>query len=311
MTPSEEKNSKPKFWSAALAMVPLVLFAMAIHHCAKASANELELGPQSKFPDGTALQINPIQDLNYKSKLDILNMRANAINVYRALLIGQYNATPAVFGEITDGKPWWGMAGQYIWGEGPRSIEGMSEESRFILNPFLLVGANPWTAMIWNKEKITEDDLRRYDFPYTWLPQSLRFWPSAKMGQVVYDVTGYNQRLRQYADKIEKGDENNHFGLVAYNARDFGYDYMFISPTQSANIENTDKNKDVVQIRHYIHTGDSSKYPGGCNNMSPAMAQIDDIVYTKLPARATVYLWKQRPPSVTAKPDLTFVVDLK
>jgi hypothetical protein len=84
-----------------------------------------------------------------------------------------------------------------------------------------------------------------------------------------------------------------------------------LSPVLSSNIENTFKGKDIVQIKQYIHTGDSSKFPGGCNNMSPAIDQIDQLVIKKLPARATVLLWKSRPAFIGDPPDFSFVLDFR
>lgn len=66
-----------------------------------------------------------------------------------------------------------------------------------------------------------------------------------------------------------------------------------------------------MEIKQYIHTGDSSKYPGGCNNMSPAMDEIDKLQIRALPARATVLLWRTRPPVATDPPDFSFVLDFK
>ncbi len=289
----------------------MFFFYSSINQCAKASTNSLKLGPLSLLPDGSPLILNRPQHFNYLLRNDILRLRINAVMTSRALVDGAYVPTAAVFDEMIDSKPWWGMAGQYIWGEGKRSIEGPSEESRFVLNPFLLVAANPWTAKIWNPEQITEDDLKNLDFPYTWTPEELRYWPRRRMAQVIYDVTAFNGRLKQLDSKLEKTEDNLRFGLVAYNARDFGYNFLYLSPRLSSNIENSHRGKDVVEIKQYIHTGDSSKYPGGCNNMSPAMDEIDRLRISALPARATILLWKSRPPLNSEPPDFSFVLDFK
>lgn len=289
----------------------MFFFYSSIDQSAKASTNSLKVGPLSLVRDGTLLPINRPQDFNYMTRNDVLQLRFNAVMSCKALINTPYCPTAAVFDEMLDGKPWWGMAGQYIWGEGQRSIEGPAEESRFVLNPFLLVAANPWTAKIWNPEQITEDDLKNIDFPYTWMPQELTFWPKRRMAQVTYDVTAFNGKLKQMDGKLEKNEDNLRFGLVAYNARDFGYNFLFLSPSLSSNIENSHKTKSSVEIKQYIHTGDSSKYPGGCNNMSPRMDEIDKLDIKILPARATILLWKKRPPVLTDPPDFTFVLDFK
>lgn len=192
-----------------------------------------------------------------------------------------------------------------------RSIDGPSEESRFLLNPFLLVGANPWTAKIWAGGKITQDDLDNRDFPYTWTPEELKYWPRRRTAAVVYDVTAFNGKLKTMDAKLEITKDNNRFGLVTYNARDFGYNFLLVSDQLSSHVENAFKGKGPIEIKQYIHTGDSSNYPGGCNNMSPAMDEIDKLTLKELPARATIFLWKKRPPRVTDQPDFTFILDFK
>ncbi len=289
----------------------MFFFYNSINQCAKASNNSLKLGPLALVPDGTLIPLNPPQHFNYMTRAEVLKLRANAVMSHAQLINSPYEPAASVFDEITNGKPWWGMAGQYIWGEGLRSIEGPSEESRFILNPFLLVAANPWTAKIWNAAQITGQDLQNPDFPYTWTPQELKYWPRRRMAQVIYDVTAFNGKLKQLDNKLEITDENVRFGLVAYNARDFGFNYLYISAGLSSNIENAKKLNDPVEIGQYIHTGDSSKYPGGCNNMSPAVDEIDQLSVTKLPARATVLLWKRRPARLGDTPDFSFVLDFK
>ena len=70
-----------------------------------------------------------------------------------------------MFGQVEDGRPWWGIEGQYFHGPGQRSIEGPSEESCFVLNPFLLVavdftGLTPWSpGFEWNRDQIEPEDL--------------------------------------------------------------------------------------------------------------------------------------------------------
>lgn len=294
-----------------LVLISLFLFCSTIENCALASTNSLKVGPQAVLPDGSAVPLNCTQQFNFLSKEDVLKYRTSAVNAVGSLVNSPYVPTSAVFDQMVDGKPWWGMAGQYIWGEGTRSIEGPSEESRFILNPYLLVAANPWTAKIWNQEQITDEDLNNGEFPYTWTPQELRYWPSKKMAQAIYDVTAFNAKLKAMNSKLENTEQNVRFGLVAYNARDFGYGFLYLSSQLSSNVDNSFRGNFPIEIKQYIHSGDSSKYPGGCNNMSPAMDEIDKLSIRQLPARAVVYLWKTRPPLVAVPADFTFILDFK
>ena len=46
-------------------------------------------------------------------------------------------------------------------------------------------------------------------------------------------------------------------------------------------------------------------------NMRPAMKAIDEIRFTKLPARACILLWNQKPKSVKDTPDMTCYIELR
>lgn len=204
------------------------------------------------------------------------------------------------------------MQGTFIWGAGQRSIEGAAEESRFLLNPFLLVGANSGTALIWDKDKISASDLNDKAFPYCWLPQSLKFYPSEALVQEVYDISAFNKELTGRKEKMTVAvDDTLKFGLIAYNARDFGFNYIYLDPLKSMNITPANKTSNPTQIKQMIHCGNSCQYPGGCNNMSPAQPEIDVFICSKLPARANIKLWKSSPLSKDSPADLTIFMDLR
>jgi hypothetical protein len=102
------------------------------------------------------------------------------------------------------------------------------------------------------------------------------------------------------------------FNLVAYNARDLGYSYIWLDEKHSTRIENVNHPKpEPVAITQMFHCGGTCGYAGGCNNMSPMIPAIDRIKYTGLPARAAVRLWRQKPTTVEAAPDMTFYIILE
>jgi len=139
----------------------------------------------------------------------------------------------------------------------------------------------------------------------------LRFFPGDAKALAVYDVTDYDAALKRWQDKLATSAINRKFGLVAYNAKDFGFNLMHVSPTASANISSEHKFREPIEIEQYLHCGDSSNYPGGCNNMSPEVKAIDTLSYMRLPARVAICLWKQRPVSVAQRPDFTFFIELR
>jgi hypothetical protein len=101
------------------------------------------------------------------------------------------------------------------------------------------------------------------------------------------------------------------FALVGYNARDFGYHWLWVDPELSSNIQCVMEPKSATEIRQFIHCGGSCGYPGGCNNMSPGIAELDRMRYTALPAMAYIQLWKNKPSNVQDPPDLTFILRLE
>jgi hypothetical protein len=165
---------------------------------------------------------------------------------------------------------------------------------------------------MWLPDQITADDLARPDFPFCWEPQAVRLFPRERLEEVVYDVSKFNRDLNQWREKLRKQAIFPAFGIVAYNARDFDFNYIYWDPKQSINLENIDKvPEQAVPIQQMIHCGNTCKIPGGCNNMSPRMKSIDRIRYKALPARARVLLWHEKPSTILVKPDMVVYIDLK
>lgn len=274
-----------------------------------ADVNELAVGPLAKVNDAIRLESSPMREFDSMTRADIEAMRIAIINQHSNLLTHAYTPCDQVFGLVEDRKPWWGAKGDCIWGPGERSIDGDSEESRFVLNPFILVGVNSYTSNIWDPDKVTEEDLARTDLPFYWMPSSVRWWPAQRMGEVRYDVTDFMKRLNQYRPKLKGDALAAEFALVAYNARDFGYNWLWISKEMSRNIEWTANPREPVRLEQFIHCGITCAYPGGCNNMSPHTA-LDSVKFSKLPALAYVELWKQKPRTTGDAPDMIFIIAL-
>jgi hypothetical protein len=288
----------------------IILSIAAALYSNLAEADTLKIGRAANNAGPIEVPLNKPTALNFKSKAEILSLRKRIVDSMPILLDGDYQPSESVFGHIEDNRPWWGMHGAFVWGAGNHSIEGDSEESRFLVNPFLLVGANSGSALIWKTEATSQADLKNPSFPFCWLPASLKWYPTQPLVQVTYDITGFN---RQIADRRSKlilpTVKIDQFGLIAYNARDFGFNYIYLDCKKSINIVNSVQVEEPVLISQMIHCGGSSQYPGGCNNMSPAIADIDRIAFTALPARARVALWKEKPEDVNTPADMTCWID--
>lgn len=307
------KQSGFKLLTAWLSHKTIGVFALIVL-ALPASASELAVGGKSKVPDTQTpvdLAVQSLAAFNGLTKRQILDMRTNEVNRHQELLVDLYKPNDAVFGQIEDEKPWWGTKGTCIYGSGERSIEGDAEESRFVLNPFLLVGLNPNSAEIWDETKLTDEEADRQDFPFFWKPSIIRFWPTCQIVQIAYRVSDFNNKLKEFETRLKDKSPVNEFSLVAYNARDFGYQYIYVPIGESSNIANPNDPKAPVRIEQYIHCGGSSGYPAGCNNMSPEQPKIDRFKLLALPATVKVLLWKSSTNSVKTKPDMTVLIDLK
>lgn len=291
----------------------LILFLFSLAACQRAASNELAVGALARISSNQPVEIslyNPVC-LNGASQAQILYQRSYVVQKNQQLLARAYNPNHDVFGQIVDGKPWWGMPGIFVYGAGAKSCDGASEEARFILNPFLLVGANSWSAEIWDTNKFSAKEANDKNFPYCFMPDSLQFFPREKMAKVIYNITDYHARLGIF-DYCRKEKNNiSDFGLVAYNARDFGYRYIYFDQRDSVNVENVNPVTRATEIKQMIHCGGSCGLPSGCNNMSPAQDEIDHLRLKALPASAVVKLWKEAPDNCNSEADMKLVLEFR
>src|SRR5262245_38157044 len=87
----------------------LVLFSLAPQ---AVSANDLALGKTARVAGPVDIPIVQPADLNFKSRAQIFQMRQAEVVKHAELLRGKYAWSDAVFGQVVDGKPWWGLIGQ-------------------------------------------------------------------------------------------------------------------------------------------------------------------------------------------------------
>lgn len=260
------------------------------------------------------LPLNPVSCFNQQSKAQILEQRKKTVEKFPQLIIGKYAADPLIFDQIIDGKPWWSMEGSFVYGSGKRSTTGNSEESRFILNPFLLVAANSWSTEIWDPDKMKGNEFADPNFPFCYMPERVEINPKEKQLVVTYDITAYHAHLLAYDYCRKEKSTISDFGLTAYNARDFGYRYIHFDPKGSINVVNTyneSNSSKVTEIKQYIHCGGSCGLASGCNNMSPAQSEIDRFRLKGLPATASFVLWRQKPADLSDKEDFKVVFQFK
>lgn len=293
-----------------LALIALVLGAVWWWIQPAPNRNALALGAAAKV---TALDIAmaPPSELDGLTRAQVLELRAQAVSRYPDLLAASYSPSEAVFGQIVDGLPWWGVAGHFFYGSGERSIEGAAEEARFLLNPYLLVAAEfDVLSAKWDTARVTALDLRRPDFPFYCEAEGLRWQPGELRAEVTYNLSACIARTAQWTTgPLHLGDAA--FSLIAYNARDLNLGNLFVDYAASRNVSKPGAPVSAYAVPHYIHQGGSCGYPGGCNNMSPDTPEISWLEINALPADLVVKLWRRSPPSVEQAADLLFTIHLK
>jgi len=274
----------------AIPFIGTALFLiLSLVRMAETSRTPLAIGDAAKV-EQINVSIQSPADLDYKTKAEVLQLRTEAVLRYPQLLSGSYEPSREVFGQIEDNRPWWGLIGLYL-GPGERSIEGDSEESRFLLNPYLLIGASGSGS--W-------DPTSSYSrFALYCPPRSLSWKPRIAYAEVTYPV-----QCRSPLSYWE-------FDLVAYNARDFGLRYLLVSYNDSRNVAKTDPPTTPIAIPQFIHRGGSCGYPGGCNNMSPATPAIQGLKIRAMPAELVVLLWDDKPTSAEQPAGMTFVIHFR
>ena len=243
--------------------------------------------------DEVNVAIQKPMELDGKRKSGVYVLRAVTANRYPELLARKYRPADQVFGQIENGLPWWGVIGQFYYGPGERSIAGPSEESRFLTNPYMLVAVDP--VYTW-KGKVAEYKVLRGGFELLCNPERLQWYPTKSQAYLTYSAQcaarlGYKQ-----------------IDLIAYNARDLNLKYMYVSYGDSLNVIKANQPETAYEIPQYIHQGNSCGYSKGCNNMSPATPEIDDLQITDFPAQIMIWLWENQPNSIHQEPDMVYVI---
>ena len=95
--------------------------------------------------------------------------------------------------------------------------------------------------------------------------------------------------------------------LSGLNAKDFGYDYVYIFDLKNVSMfsEHNNITEDVKRFTDYIHLGGSCGYKDGCNNISPLQSDKMFTVY-RLPAEINLKLWKKKPANQYMKADIYY-----
>ena len=248
------------------------------------------------------LSLNPMLELDFLTREEIFSLRKKFVFQYPELAPKDYSPSEEVFGSIEDGRPWWGILGRSYYGDGQESIMGASAESLFLVNPYLLVGLNGEMAI---KVEEPEPGIR----PEEIYPKPMKlFWSKKRAwATVIYNVSSF------WVLERELGVEDRYINILALhaaNARDSGFNYLYVEKDMSENIGSLNTQGQAVAIPYFYHKGNSCGYPGGCNNMSPKAPDLR-VRINVLPAVIYIKLWKSKPAKTSLPADMTFIIQAR
>lgn len=285
------------FWRKTVAIVkyPVTICAIAFI-LGLLAINQLSIIHNNKIinlksSNVEKLVINPLSAYSGKSVEEITKIRKNYVET-SLFKSSKYEPNISVFGQMQDKKAWWGID-HIICYDSKKSTnsrkDGLSEESRFINNPNMLIGV--LVSQIFEKTP----DLKGFceDKTLQMIPTSLTYDKKYKVITARYKATGNFSRKFGKKDYIK-------FLLTGLNARDFGYNYAYaidvanIAFNPVYYIKGASLDYGIVKFEDHIALGKACEVDGGCNNTTPYQPVLEFRVL-RLPAEMTISLWKHKP----------------
>ncbi len=139
-------------------------------------------------------------------------------------------------------------------------------------------------------------ELGSAEFPEYFPARSLRWYPRESKAEVTFNAAGIRRVSGIPID------------LVAYNARNFGLDYVYVSFNDSSNVSKENAAPAALNNTQFLRKDDGCNYPGGCNSITPRIPQLEHIRIDSLPAEIVVWFWRDDPKTLVKPPDMTFVL---
>jgi len=245
------------------------------------------------------IPIHPMIELDFKTREHIFELRQREVERVPEFAPLHYVPTPEVFGQMESERAWWGIEGLYFRAQTEQSNLGVSEQSRLIMNPYLLVGLREWHGFNTNLAPAISEIYYANAVQLRWRRDASQAW-------VRYDLANHFSFIKSHNFPEE---EARTFILLAYNARDVGYEFIQVDSGSLQNVTQTVPSGGPVPILAFIHNGQSCGYPGGCNNASPDQPELR-VRINALPAHLAVKLWRQRPDLPTSPADMLFDIEM-
>lgn len=261
--------------------------------------NELDIGFHSKAPESVQLETTGLANYNGKTKEHLYELRSKAVNAHPNLLKSPYAPSANVF-QIDDKANWWALKG-FLFREAVDKVDGPSRESAFFGNPYMLV------APEWYADPITPAQSRfpkRSDFanvfPTYLQPASIKIFPKEQREEITYNIMPHYNMVKS----MMSGNwpiTNLGFNLNAYNARDFGFNFIYVDASKSKNLQKY--SSDVKGIGQGIAQNKSCA--PSCNDVTGSPDDLLGIKLKDVPAQCHILLWKEKPSSYVVPADMT------
>lgn len=237
-----------------------------------------------------SVPLNPMSEYNDKTKEDIYKIRKNYVE--KSMFQNRnYKPSEEVFGKIADKKPWLGIEAATCKGKGKNAHKGLSEESRYINNPTVLIGLDRL-----NFDEKPQNQCSPIDYLQ---PVKINYSKDENTIKVIFEVSEY------------KGTLGRNFLLKGLNARDLGFKYSFADNTKNVVfIEKNNISTDIYEFKDSIQLGTACGVKGGCNNAVPYQKELSYAVI-KYPASIHFKLWKKKPKNINTKSNINFLIILR
>ncbi|TWU11480.1 hypothetical protein CA54_02870 [Symmachiella macrocystis] len=266
---------------------------------AAANQNTLLIGKQALSQDSYMIPIAPVSSFGGMTVEEILRLRVKAV-WQQPLLIGiNYRPSEAVFCRLRSRSAWRELPGE------SQSVSDAEPElsagSEYVLNPYLLVAAKLAPPPVEPNVDASAGQL---------FPISLSWESNQCRATAVYDVSR-DLRHSERLDVEPVSLDEISLQLVGMNARDMNLNYAAILPNEANGVWLPQKLSEAVLIEQYLRHDPHCGAPGGCNEVSPPQKEFTGLRLTDLPARMTIRLWRDRPESPDAAPEMRFVLEFR
>lgn len=202
---------------------------------------------------------------------DLEEVRASSLEAC-GFNVSHYRLSPTIFDQLDEECFWRSKDGYYSEGPETKSVEGVSLDSSFLVNPHLLI----YPRFLQGGGLIkSEPKVRRIYYSH-----------SRKTIEAEIDLSS------TFTEPFPEGAHIS-FTPITLNAFDLGYKVFALDGKESSNIESADTGEIFNNFSKYI----CMKAEGDAMNEIRISSLMGKIVVNKLPAIATFRLWKEHMPS--------------